>query len=814
MDYALVRNVMCRGAVCHVGASRSPTHAILSSTMTTDILLVLVILVIAIILFVTEKLRVDVVSLLVLGGLVISGLVTPEEALSGFSNSAVVTVWAVFILSGGLGQTGIANLIGKQVLRLAGDGEVRLLVVIMITAGVMSAFMNNIGVAALLLPVILDIARQTKQSPSKLLLPLAFGALLGGMLTLIGTPPNILISDALRDAGLDAFGFFDYTAPGLAILLAGTAFMVLIGRHLLPTRDPIQVVTGQAHGDAGELFELQDVLAEIKIPPGSGLAGKTLADSRIGRALGLNILAVMGNGRHRLAPHPETILREDDRLLVLGRLDRLSRLSQQPSFTIDEKPVDLWHLMPGPVGMAEFNVTADSSFAGQTLLQLDVRRQLGVNVLAVRRDGQIRRDYLQNVILQAGDWLLVQGEDGKLEALRQHLDLRVLDEEATAVYNLADTLLTIHILENSPMVGKSLTESRLGQTYGLTALSLTRAGELEIVPGPDTRLAAGDTLVVEGSPRDLEVVRCLEQLDINPQPDIDLQTLMGGPVTLAQAVLSPFTTLAGKTLQALNFRERYGLNVLAIWRGGRAYRSNLAEMKLRLGDALLLYGTREKINLLGQEPDFLVLEESAQAPLKLEKAPVAGSIMLGVILVVLLGWLPIAIAAIIGAVLMVITGCLDMEEAYRFIEWKAVFLIAGMLPLGIAMDQSGTAAFLAEGMMSAIGGLGPHVVLAGLFVLSMLATLFMPNPVVAVLMAPIALSAAADLGVSPYPLMMGIAFGASASFLSPVGHPANVLVMGPGGYRFADYIKVGLPLVLVLLIVVVTAVPLFWPFLP
>jgi di/tricarboxylate transporter len=163
---------------------------------------------------------------------------------------------------------------------------------------------------------------------------------------------------------------------------------------------------------------------------------------------------------------------------------------------------------------------------------------------------------------------------------------------------------------------------------------------------------------------------------------------------------------------------------------------------------------------------------------------------------------------------MVTTGCLEMDEAYRFIEWKAVFLIAGMLPLGIAMDKTGTAAFLAEGMMGIIGGLGPQVVLAGLYVLSMLATLFMPNPVVAVLMAPIALSAAADLGVSPYPLMMGIAFGASASFLSPVGHPANVLVMGPGGYRFADYIKVGLPLVVVLLFVVVFAIPFFWPFIP
>ncbi len=782
--------------------------------MTTEILLVLVILIAAVILFVTEKLRMDVVALLVLGALVVGQLVTPEQAVSGFSNSAVVTVWAVFILSGGLGQTGIANLIGRQVLRLAGGGEVRLLIVIMITAGVMSAFMNNIGVAALLLPVILDIARQTKRPPSKLLLPMVFGALLGGTLTLIGTPPNILISDALRDAGLRPFGFFDYAPAGAVVLLAGTAFMVVIGRHLLPVRHPIQAITGHDSTHADELYELREVLARITIPTGSGLAGKTLAESRIGRALGLNILAVIYNGRHQFAPTPETILHEGDCLLALGRLDRLHQLSRQPNFIVEETPVDLWHLLPGPVGMAEFQVQAGSPYVGQTLLQLDFHRRLGVNVLAIRRNSELRRELLRNLPLAVGDWLLVQGEDSKLESLRQTMGFRVLDETATAVYRLEDRLLTINIPENSELAGKSLAESRLGRTYGLTALSLMRSGQPEIVPDPETHLEAGDVLVVAGDPRNLTIIRDLQGLIIDPRPEINLEQLAVGPMALTQVVLSPFTTLAGKTLQELRFRERFGLNVLAIWHGGRAYRSNLAERPLFLGDALLLYGAREKINLLGQEPDFLVLEGAAQAPMKLEKAPIAGSIMLGVILVVLLGLLPIAIAAIIGATLMVITGCLDMEEAYRFIEWKAVFLIAGMLPLGIAMDQTGTAAFLAQGMMGAIGGLGPYAVLAGLFILAMLATLFMPNPVVAVLLAPIALSAAADLGVSPYPLMMGVAFGASASFLSPVGHPANVLVMGPGGYRFADYIKVGLPLVLVLIVVVVTAVLilfLFWP---
>ncbi len=779
--------------------------------MSGNIAIVFIILFVAILLFVTEKLRVDVTALLVLGSLVVAGLVTPEAAVSGFSNAAVITVWAVFILSGGLWQSGVANLIGKQVLRVAGDGEVRLLIVIMLTAGVMSAFMNNIGVAALLLPVILDIARQTGRPPSKLLLPLVFGALLGGMMTLIGTPPNILISDALRDANLEPFAFFDFAPAGIMLLLAGTVFMVLLGRHLLPLRDPIQAIPDQDE-DADEVYALREVLAEIIIPVDSGLTGKTLAESRIGRALGLNILAVVRNGRSQLAPVPETLLREGDSLLALGRLDRLQLLSEQPAFNVSDAPVDLWHLLPGPVGMAEFEIGADSPFVGKTLLQLEIRHLWNVNVLAIRRDGKIRRELLQDVPLVARDWLLIQGEDDNLETLRQLLDFRVLDEADAAAYRIEESLLTITIPENSPLVGKSLTESRLGRTYGLTALSVTRSGQPEFVPGPDTELLAGDTLVVEGQPRDLAILRDLQELIINPNPDIKFEQLTSGSMRLVQAMLSPFTTLSNKTLQNLNFRERFGLNVLAIWRGGRAYRSNLAEFPLRLGDALLLYGPHQKIKLLGQEPDFLVLNQEAQADFRLEKAPVAGGIMLGVIGVVLLGLLPISIAAIIGAVLMVITRCLDMEEAYRFIEWKAVFLIAGMLPLGIAMESTGAAALLANGMLQVVGGFGPRAVLAGLFVLAMVATLFMPNPVVAVLLSPIALTSAADLGVSPYPLMMAIAVGASSSFLSPVGHPANVLVMGPGGYRFSDYIKVGLPLVVVLLGVVVTAVPLFWPF--
>jgi di/tricarboxylate transporter len=270
--------------------------------------------------------------------------------------------------------------------------------------------------------------------------------------------------------------------------------------------------------------------------------------------------------------------------------------------------------------------------------------------------------------------------------------------------------------------------------------------------------------------------------------------------------------LAGKTLREIFFRDKYGLSVLAIWREGRAYRSDLRDMALRFGDALLLYGQRERLRMLGEEPDFLVLTEAAQEAPRLNKAPLAVLIMALVLTPVIFDWLPIAIAALAGVVLMVLTGCLTMGEAYRSIEWKAVFLIAGMLPLGIAMEQTGAARFLAEGMVSLVGGLGSLAVLAGLFLLAALASQVMPNPAVAVLLAPIALNTANDLGISPYPLMMAVAISASAAFLSPVGHSANVLVMGPGGYRFADYTKVGIPLTLVTLAVVLIVVPIFWPF--
>jgi di/tricarboxylate transporter len=283
-------------------------------------------------------------------------------------------------------------------------------------------------------------------------------------------------------------------------------------------------------------------------------------------------------------------------------------------------------------------------------------------------------------------------------------------------------------------------------------------------------------------------------------------------VGLVEVILSPHSVLSGKTLAEINFREKYGLTVLAIWRKGRAHRSGLRDMRLAFGDALLLYGHRKKLNILGREPDFLVLTETAQEIPREEKAPTALLIMAAVLLPVMLGWLPIYIAVVIGAAVMVMSKCLTMEEAYRFIEWKAVFLIAGMLPLGTALDKTGAARLLAEGVVGFLGPLGPQAVLFGLLAITFLATSIIPTAALVVLMAPIALKTAAGLGISPHALLMGIAMAASSSFTSPISHPANVLVMGPGGYRFADYLKVGIPLTLLILVLLMLVLPIFWPF--
>ncbi len=783
--------------------------------MSLDIALTFAILGIAIVLFVTEILRADLVGLLVLVSLVVLGLVSPEEGIAGFANPAVVTIWAVFILSEGLARTGVAGVLGNQVLRLAGKGEGRLLAVLMGSTSGLSAIMNNVGVAAMFLPVTMDIARRTKTAASRLLLPMAYGSLLGGMLTLIGTSSNLVVSDFLREAGLRPLGLFDFTPIGVVITAAAIGYMLLIGRRLLPERhtpQPHSAADGDSQPELRRFYGLEERLAALVIPDGSPLIGKTLLEGRFGRALGLNVLSVERRSGRRHPPERDLVLEACDRLLVLGRLDVIDELAARPTLAVEEDLPTASRLLTEDTGLAELDVTAESMFAGRTVVEMNARHTLGVNVLAVCRGEKVRRTNLDDFLFEPGDRLLLQGAQDRLEGLRDHPGFRRLSAAEADRYHLEERLRFVRIPEGSSLVGRTLKDARLGGAFGIAVLSVMRAGERSRMPEPHLELRAGDLLIVGGRPTDLEVLRGLQGLLIERDTSSDLQELEDGPLALVEVMLSPSTTLVGKTLRQLRFRERYGVSVLAVWRGERPYRTGLGDHPLQFGDALLCYGPHEKFKLLAMDRDLVVLSAEVQERPRLQKAPLAAAIMAAVVGTVVAGWLPISIAAIAGASLMVLTSCLSMDEAYRAIEWRAVFLIATMLPMGAAMLQTGAAALLAGAVVEAVGPWGPTAILAGITALTLIVNQFIPSAANAVVMTPIALATAAGLGVSPYPFVMGIAYAAAASFMTPVSHPANVLVMSPGGYRFTDYILNGLPLSLIVLAASVALLPLVFPF--
>ena len=786
--------------------------------MTPDIAIVFSILAVAVVFLVTEWIPMEVTALLSLGAVALLGLVSPMEALAGFSSPAVVTVWAVFILSGGLTHTGVANVIGNFVLRLAGESESRMIVVIMTTAGVMSAIMNNVAVAALMLPVVMDIARHTARPPSRLLMPLAYGSLLGGLTTQIGTPPNILVSDALRDAGLKSFTFFDFTPVGLIVMLTGIGFMTFIGRHLLPQRDVVKESSVAKKNDWQTQYDLQERLFHIRVPADSILINKTLAQVRLGSVLGWNVIGITRGDRTMLAPGPTDTLQADDCLTVEGRIENLNELKNWHHLIVEEGGIDLQEPYSDDIKIAEVSLPGNSRFAGSTLNSIGFRGLFGVNVLAIRRNDSIKRTNLPDEPLLRGDMLLIAGSAERLAEFENTPGFDqfryVARSELTEVYNLHERLMAMRVAPDSVLVGKSLKESRLGDTLGSRVLGILRGENPIIMPEPQEVLQADDRLVVEGRLSEFKILRGLEELVIERRTHPGMETLVSDNVGLVEAILSPHTTLEGKTLRQINFREKYGLNVLALWRKGQAHRSNLRDMDLQFGDALLLLGRREKLQLLGREPDFIVLTQTAQEELRREKMKISLLIMGGVLLPVILGWVPIYIAAVVGAALMVLCGCLTMEEAYRQIEWKAVFLIAGMLPLGIALDKTGAARLIAEGVVSLVGPFGPKAVMFGMVALTFSATCFVPTAALVVLMAPIVLNTSANMGLSPFGLMMAVAMAASASFMTPVSHPANILVMGPGGYRFLDYLKIGGLLTLVIMVVIMLVVPVFWPLTP
>ena len=594
--------------------------------MTLDIALTLLIILGALILFATEKLRVDVVALMVLITVGVLGLVPSDKLFSGFSNSAVVTVWAVYMVSGGLFKTGVANAMGSGILKVAGNTESRLIGTIMLTVGVLSAFMNNVGATAMLLPAVVGISRVTKVAVSKMLIPLAFASLLGGAMTLIGTPANILATGILAARGLPTFGFFEFTPMGIVVLTTGVLYMVLIGRHLLPVRE--------GPGSKEEDYNIREYVTEVRVSPVSSLIGKTLLESRLGRDYDLSVLAL-------------------------------------------------------------------------------------------------------------------QRENGDRPPLNR-----------------------------------------------------------------DTEIRMGDLLVVESSASDLMAARQSLGLTTEAERTLDIESLERGDVQIIEATLAPRSHIVGLSLRDVRFRDRYGFTALAISRHGELITERLRDVPLQFGDALLLQGPKHRIKQLQEGENFLVLEPIETEQFRRNKAPIAiGALVLAIGLTIFAG-MSISLAMVIAAVIMILAGALRIDEAYEAVDWRTVFLVAGMLPLGLAMELTGTAEFLADIMLGLFGPFGALATLAGIYLLAALITQPMSNAAAIVLVVPIALNTAMGLGANYKTFTMAVVIGAATSFLSPVGHKANVLVFGPGGYKFTDYARVGAILTVLLLMVSMIFLPIFWPLFP
>jgi di/tricarboxylate transporter len=785
--------------------------------MTFEIALVLSILAVSLILFVSEVIRMDLVALLVLGALAVTGLVSSTEAFAGFSNSAVITVWAMFILSEGLTRTGIADIIGRQVIRLAGRREFAMIVVIMITAAVLSAFMNNVGVAALMLPVVVDVARRTRISPSRLLMPLAYATLLGGLMTMIGTPPNLLISEVMAQNGYEPFGLFDFTPLGGSIMIIGVIFVALAGRLLLPK---MKADRGRHHSQRSlrARYKLQEQTFMMRVPMDSILVGKTLAESRIGSSTGLIILALVRFGRSDTLPSRQTVLHGGDRILVKGRLDQFRELQRWSDLVIEREAPVLKSMVAAKVAYAEVELAEGSPLVSELVRHAAFRSLFNVSVVGVWRRNAYRLTNLAYVPLRAGDRILVQGEIEAIAELEKFADFSsaqpLTDEELSEQYSADERLFVVRLPKYSDLAEATLGKSRLADVFDFRVVAIFRDGQLTVMPRGDEVLDGGDLLLIEGQHEDLDVLRGLQELDIDTKVSPHLGALESERLTLMDATLDPRSSLAGMTVGELNFRERYGLELAGIWREGGPVGADLADERLQIGDALLLLGPHDRLQLLSNDPDFLILTPLGKEPPDTRRAPLAAVIMLAVVLSVMAGYAPIAVAAVVGGSFMVLTGCLNMEQAYRAIDWRAIFLIAGMLPLGTAMQDTGAAAYLADQVMNLLGDAGPWPVIMGLYILTAMATMIIPTAALVVLMSPIVLSAMSDMGLQPETAMMAIAMAASASFTSPISHPANILVMGPGGYRFIDYIKVGVPLTIVVFITVMVLLPMLWPLAP
>lgn len=592
------------------------------------IFLTLAIVVLALILFVVEWFPSDIVAIITTLLLTTLGLVTPEESISGFSNSATITVMAMFILSAGIARTGAIQIISELLLKWGGKRPSQQIFILGLIVGPATAFINNTAIVAVFLPIVEQWCRRQRISVSKLLIPLSYAAILGGMITLIGTSTNVLASGLAQQLGYKAFSLFEFTKLGLVTFSIGLIYLALIAPRLLPNR--------KKHSDdfLAQDYGLKDYISEVFIPPGSNLVGKTLDSSGLQHKFDLDVLEIITDDRH----------------------------FQQP---------------------------------------------------------------LEDKTLQASSVLLVRSSRKDL--------IKIKDEEG-----------------------------------------------IEILP---------------------EFIRNKKHLETRFNSDDE---------GIAEILIPSNSNLIGSTIKEVRFRQRYNVTVLAVHRGQEITLERLSEIRLKFGDVLLVQGPKQSLLGLQINRNLLVLTQQNLETLRRDKASIAIGIGLGVVVVAAFNWLPILISSLIGVVLMVLTGCLKPREIYDAVRWDIIFLLAGLIPLGIAMDKSGATQWLGNNLVAIGGNLSGYWILTFFFIITSILTEMISNNAAVVLMLPIAANVAEQLSLNPFAFMLTVVFAASNSFITPIGYQTNTMVYGAGGYKFTDFMRVGTPLNLLMTIIVPPLIILFY----
>ncbi|HIZ87793.1 MAG TPA: SLC13 family permease [Candidatus Coprenecus pullistercoris] len=614
----------------------------------------LIILGLSVVFFVWGKIRSDIVALCAIIALLVFHILTPAEALSGFSNSVVIMMAGLFVVGGAIFQTGLAKMISARILKLAGNSETRLFLLVMLVTSAIGAFVSNTGTVALMLPIVVSLAANAGVSSGRLLMPLAFASSMGGMMTLIGTPPNLIIQETLTGAGYEPLGFFSFLPVGLVCVAVGVLVLLPLTKIFLSGKGKKDdsSASGKSLSQLVKEYGLSHNLFRLKVTPGSGAAGKTVVD-------------------------------------------------------------------------------------------LDLRNRYGLNLMEIRRGEGAQHRFLKTVtqklassdtLFQTGDVLYVSGAPDSVSRFSSELGLEMMDDHS-----------------------------------------------LETASGPGNQLDFYD-------------------------------------IGIAEIVLMPTSNIVGRTVKDAGFRDKFNLNVLGIRRRKDYILHNLGSEKLHSGDVLLVQGTWQDIGRLGgEDADWVVLGQPMVQAAKVTldyKAPVAGLIMLFMIAMMVFDFIKVepVTAVLISAVLMILTGCFrSVEAAYKTINWETIVLFAGMMPMSLALEKTGVSEMISNTL---VGGLGsnPYILMAGIYFTTSLMTMFISNTVTAVLMAPIALACAQQVGISPVPLLFGVTVAASMCFASPFSTPPNALVMPAGQYTFMDYIKVGLPLQIIMGVVMVFVLPLLFPF--